>query len=142
MFVCLFVYRHDISHISNVYWHICHTNHQRTHQILNIGKLIHPDYLCIPDRPEHTSTPDHITKNRPVCHLDFYRVHLHGQPSLTTLTILSTPTKLTNLTTLIKLTDQKNYQDINAESTIVYFVLLLYFCKTIFSSHRRLTYDQ
>ena len=118
MFVCLFVYRHDISHISNVYWHICHTNHQRTHQILFIGKLIHPDYLCIPDRPEHTSLPDHITKNRPVCHLDFYRVHLHGQPSLTTLTILSTPTKLTNLTNLTISTDQKNCQKDKAESAL------------------------
>ena len=41
--------------------------------------------------------PDHIT-TRPVCHSDFYTVHLHA---MTTLTILSTPTKLTNLTTLI-----------------------------------------
>ena len=51
--------------------------------------------------------PDHIT-TRPVCHSDFYTVHLHA---MTTLTILSTPTKLTNLSTLTISTDYNNYQE-------------------------------
>ena len=103
-----------------MYLDLCYTNHKRTHQTQNIRKPIRPGYLSIPDH----STTDHISE-RPVCHLDFCTVHFLNHPSLTTRTILSTPTKLTNLTTLTISTDQKNYEEDKCRIRIVYLHFFL-----------------
>ena len=85
------------------------------HKTLYIRKPIHPGYLCIPDQTrQQQTTPNHITK-RPVFSFRF----LHSSPpwpltTLTTLTILSTPTKLPIST------DQKNYEEDKCRIRIVY----------------------
>ena len=55
--------------MSNVYRHICHRNHQRTHQTLY--KPIHPGYLCILDQ----TTPDHIRPHYQETSLSFRLLH-------------------------------------------------------------------
>ena len=81
-------------------------------------RILHAENQFILATFAYQTRPYHITPHQtiqlgytkiPLFRVDYCTVYLHDQPSLNTLTILSTPTKLTNLSTLT--TDQKGYPE-------------------------------
>ena len=90
---------------------------QKTRQS-STRRILHAENQFILATFAYQTRPYHITPHQtiqlgytkiPLFRVDYCTVYLHDQPSLNTLTILSTPTKLTNLSTLT--TDQKGYPE-------------------------------
>ena len=90
---------------------------QKTRQS-STRRILHAENQFILATFAYQTRPDHMTPHQtiqlgytkiPLFRVDYCTVYLHDQPSLNTLTILSTPTKLTNLSTLT--TDQKGYPE-------------------------------